>query len=221
MSKYARKLFLYATFFIALIIGAFLNWLLPLYRWFGDTPTIRFIWLGIFFVILDIAIEMMVKVMEQFRLIGESMGLAKDIKKISGDFKVAQNVSLPSNLKADFVVVGSSGIWLIMAKDDTGKVVFSGDDIIQDGTVLKGLLTSTLEKAYSLAGILKQSLIRDIIVTPVIAFSSHRADLESVPKTVRGVRLSSRKDIVHLIEDTDIQLIDKNTADAIYKILKK
>ena len=73
----------------------------------------------------------------------------------------------------------------------------------------------------SSAEMLKEKLKRDFIVTPVVAFSSPKADLSSVPKTMRGVYASSRKDIVQLIENTDIQLVDQNSIDEIYKILKK
>ena len=149
------------------------------------------------------------------------MGLSRDIRKFSESFRLISKVSLPNNLKADYVVIGSSGIWLLVVKDDKGKITFNGDELDQDTVVLRGLLTRSLEEAYALSGFIKQKLSREFMVTPVIVFSSSQIDLGSVPKVVRGVYLSSRKDIVSIIENTDVQLIDKNTAEEIYKLLQK
>lgn len=221
MSKITGKLLIYLSYSMLIIIGAFINWWLPIYVWAGDTPVYRFIWLGIFFVLLDMEIEVVLKAVKQLRLVGEMMGFARDIRKVSSGFHVAAKAGLPNGLKADFVVVGSSGVWLVTVKDDKGKITFNGDDLIQDGTVLKGILTQSLEKAYSLAGMIKEKLKREFIVTPVVAFSSPQADLGSAPKIMRGVYVSSRKDVVQLIENTDIQLVDQRTAEEIDKMIKK
>jgi len=221
MSKYIRTIFKHLIFLLLIFAVSIINWLFPLYDWISDTGIIRFIWLGIFFILLDIFIEIILAAVKQFRLMGQTMSFGRDIKKISGIFWIASNVSLSSNLKADFVVVGSSGVWLVSVQDDGGKIEFNGDDLVQNSIILRGLLTKTLEKAYSLAGLIKRNLNRDFIISPVIAFSSPQASLESVPKSVRGVYLASRKDIVSLIENTDIQLIDENMIKEIYSIISK
>ncbi len=220
MPKYTTILIQYFVILIALVLTAFLNWFFPLYLW-SDTPIVRFAWLGIFFVLLDIAVEVILKMVERFGIIGETISFSNDFKKISSGFYVASKVQLPNNLKADFVVVGSSGVWLIMVQDDKGKITFNGDDILQDDVILKGLLIQTVQRGYALANLLKQELKRDFIVTPVIAFSSPQVDLSSVPKVVRGVHLVLSKDAIQFVENTDVQLIDKNTIEEIYKILKK
>jgi len=220
MFKYTQKLF--SNFIISLVlIGvALANWQWPLYGWFGDTAVYRFIWLGIFFVILDIFIEVILYSAKEIRLITETMGFSKDVHKLSDGFHVATKVSLSNNLKADLVVVGSSGVWLIDVKDNDGKIEFNGDDLVQDGLVLKGFATKVLEKSYSLADFLKKKLNRDFRVAPVIAFSSPRANLDLVPKMVKGVYVSSRQNTVSLVENTDFQIIDKNTIEEIYGLIK-
>lgn len=220
MSKFATKLSVNVFLFIILVVAAFINWWQPVYVWFGDTALYRFIWLGIFFVILDIAIEVILGAMEQMRLMAEMIGFGMDLKKISKSFYVIPKAILPNGVRADYIIIGSSGVWLIMVKDDKGKIEFNGDDLTQNGIILKGLLTETLEKSYSLAGLLREKLGREIAVTPVVSFSSHKIDLGSTPKIVRGVYLTLRKDSVALIENTDIQLIDKNTIDSIHKLIK-
>lgn len=218
---YAQKLF--TEFFLLIIIGiaAFANWYWPLYLYFGDTPIYRFIWLGIFFILLDIFLELIFGLTKGFSLISDALGLSRDMHKISKSFYLIPKVSLSNNLKADYVVVGSSGVWLIVVTGDKGTIAFNGDELVQDSVILKGLITKSLEKAYSLASFLKEKLNKDLMVTPVITFSSQKVDLGSIPKIVRGVYLASRKDITSVIENTDIQLIDKNTIEEIYKILKK
>ncbi|MDP3696625.1 MAG: hypothetical protein Q8R55_01175 [Candidatus Taylorbacteria bacterium] len=221
MFQYIQKLFRYFIYLLLVLVAVFANWQWPLYLWFGDTSIFRFIWLGIFFVLTDVLIELISLSFRQVRLMGEAMGFARDIRKISNSFHIVSNVVLPNNLKADYAVVGSSGVWLVTVKDDKGKVEFNGEYLVQDGVVLKGLMTKALERSYSLAGVLKEKLSHDITVTSVIAFSSPYANLDGESKNFRGIYVVGRKSVVPLIENTDIQLIDKNTIEEIYKILKK
>lgn len=221
MSKYTKNLISNFVVIIVLIALAFINWVKPFYLRFGDSQVAYFIWLGLFFILLDIAFEAVSRSLKDMRLMAETMGFAKDIRKISGGFHVVSKFILPGKFKADHVIVGSSGVWLVTVKDDWGKITFNGDELLQDGVVQAGAITRALEMAYSLTGYLKEKLGREIKVAPVVAFSSSRIDLSEMPKTVRGVFISSRKDIVSLIENTDFQLVDKNTIEEVYNIIKK
>lgn len=221
MPKFAQKISLQLFYFIFIILVAFINWWQPVYMWLGDTPVYRFIWLGIFFILLDLFIDNIMQTIRDMRLMGEMLSLGRDIKKISGDFRVSTKLVLPNNVKADYVVVGSSGVWLIDVRGDEGKVSFNGDNIVQGDLVLGGLLTKSLEKAYSLSAFLKENLKKDFTVTPVVAFSSSKIHFESMPKNVRGVYVVSGKDTVPLVENTDVQLIDKNTIEEVHKLLGK
>lgn len=220
MFKYFQKLLSNLIFTVIVTLSALANWQWPFYVWFGDTTLNRFIWLGIFFILLDIFLEIILNSIRAVRLITEIIGFSNYIHKLSDGFRLLSKITLPNGLKADFLAIGSSGIWLITVKDDGGKVVFNGDDLIQKGQEFKGLIAKVLENSYTLADLLKKRLNRDFKVAPVIAFSSSSADLTSVPKIVRSVYISSRKDINTLIENTDVQLIDRKTADEIYDILK-
>ena len=146
MFKYTQNLFRYLFYSILTLAAAFANWQWPLYLWLGDTPVFRFVWLGIFFLLLDIIIELALQLVRQVRLMGEVMGFARDIKKISNSFHVVSMVSLPNNLKADYVIVGSSGVWLLTVKDDKGKIEFDGEYLVQNGMALKELMTKSLER---------------------------------------------------------------------------
>lgn len=221
MTKYFGKLFS-KTLLLFMIGGlALANWQWPLYLWLGDTQIYRFIWVGLFFLFLDIVIETVLGLLKESRLMTEAVGFSKNLHKISSSFYLSTEVSLSHDLKADFVVVGSSGVWMVSVRDGDGPVDFNGDDLVQEGVVLKRLLTQVLEKSYFLADILNKKLGRNIKVAPILAFSSPRADLTKVPKIVHGVYISSRKNTVSLIENTDFQLIDKNTIEEIHKLLKK
>lgn len=221
MTKYFGKLFSKTLLFFVIGGLTLANWRWPLYLWLGDTAIYRFIWLGLFFILLDMAIEIILGFLREFRLMAEMVSFSKDLHKISNSFYVLTKVTLSNDLKADFVVVGSSGVWIINVKDDSGRVDFNGDDLVQEGVVLKRLLTQVLEKSYYLADILNKKLGRSVKVAPVLVFSSPRADLAVAPKMVRGVYISSRQNIVSLVENTDFQLIDKNTIEEIHKLLKK
>ncbi|OGN00439.1 MAG: hypothetical protein A3B91_04305 [Candidatus Yanofskybacteria bacterium RIFCSPHIGHO2_02_FULL_41_29] len=217
----AQKLFSYLFLVILVAVIAFVNWRWPFYNWFGDTPIYRFIWLGIFFILFDFTFEILSKALKQVRLMAEAMSFGKDLKKISDGFKVVHNVSLPSHLIAEYVVVGSSGVWLLSLRDDWGRIKFNGDDLVRDGQALKGLFTGSLEKSYALASFIKEKLGRNFIVSSVIIFLSNKAYLEEVPSNIRGVFISSRGNAISLIENTDIQLIDQKTIEDIVKIFKK
>ena len=157
---------------------------------------------------------------KEFRLVGESMSFGRDLKKISDSFYLLKDFILPNGHKIDFIIIGSSGVWIITVKDDRGRITFNGDDLLQDDVVLKGILTQSLERSYALAGLLKQKLNKDFTVTPVIVFSSPNTQLIDIPKPVRGVYAVSHKDAVGLIENTDVQLIDKTTIDDVDRVLK-
>lgn len=221
MSKYTRELFGYFSGLIFVAVIIFINWYLPIYLWLDDTALYRFIWLGIFFILIDFLFELITRIMKAISMMAENIGFSKDIRKLSDGFHLASKVSLPNNSKADYVAVGSSGVWLVNVKDGEGAISFNGEDLVQKGQVLKGLLTKSLERSYALADLLKKKLNHNFIVTPVIAFSSPKANLNSLPEVLRGVHISSRKNINSLIENTDVQLIDKNTAEEIYKVLRK
>lgn len=221
MTRYFEKLF--SKGIPLLLIGglALVNWRWPFYTWLGDTIVYRFIWLGLFFIFLDIAIEITLGLLKESRLIAEAAGFSKDLHKISSSFYIMTQVTLSNDLRADFVVAGSSGVWVIDVKDNDGKIDFNGDDLVQDGIIMKGSLTQILEESYFLADILNKKLGRSVRVAPVLVFSSPRADVTIVPKIVHGVYVSSRRDIVSLIENTDFQLIDQNTIDEVHEVLKE
>lgn len=220
MFQYFTRLFSNFVFLIIALGVALANWQWPLYLWLGDTPVYRFIWLAIFFIVLDIFIEIIFRSAGEIRLVTENMGFSRDVHKLSKSFHLISKVSLPNNLKADYVAIGSSGIWLIDVKDGDGVVTFNGDELVQKDIILNGLITKVLEKSYAMSDFLKKQLNRDFKVAPVVAFSSSRAKLSSVPKSIKNVFITSRVDTVALIENTDFQLTDNNTIEEIYKILK-
>lgn len=221
MTKYLGRLLSKALLVFVIIVLALVNWKWPFYLWLGDTALYRFFWLALFFVFLDLVIEIVLGLFREFRLITETVGFSKDLHKISSSFYILTNVALSNDLKADFVVVGSSGVWMINVKDGSGKVDFNGDDLVQEGVILRRLLTQVLEKSYYLADTINKKLGRNIKVAPVLVFSSLGIDLATAPKTIHGVYISSRQNIVSLIENTDFELIDKNTIEEINKLLKK
>lgn len=221
MFGYLKKLFSNFLVILILIGAAVANWQWPLYVWLDNLTVYRFIWLGIFFVLLDIFIEIIIHSAREVRLITESISFSKNLHKLSDGFHLITKISLPNGLRADFIAVGSSGVWLVDLRSDDGKVEFNGDDLVQNGAVLHGYVVKVLEKSYALSQFLKSNLHRDIKVAPVIAFSSSQAILDSVPKIVKGVYITARTDAVSLVENTDFQITDKNTIEEVFKILKK
>ena len=117
--------------------------------------------------------------------------------------------------------MGSSGVWLITVKDNGGKVNFNGDELVQDGIVLRGLLTQSLEKSYTLSQLLKSKLNRDFKVAAVMAFMSSKIDLGDMPDMIRGVYITSRQKINALLENTDVQILDVGIIEEIARVLKK
>src|SRR3989344_5789081 len=128
MTKYLGRLLSKTLSVFLVSVLALVNWKWPFYLWLGDTVLYRFFWLGLFFVFLDMVIEIILGLFREFRLITETVGFSKDLYKISNSFYILTNVAFPNDLKSDFVVVGSSGVWMISVKDDGGKVDFNGDD---------------------------------------------------------------------------------------------
>src|SRR3989344_3705780 len=118
MINLAQKLFSYLFLFILVAVAAFVNWWQPIYLWLGDTMIYRFIWLGIFFVLLDIFIELILGLLGEVRLMAEMMIFSREIRKLSDGFLLASKVSLDNKLKAEYVAIGSSGVWLVDVQDN-------------------------------------------------------------------------------------------------------
>ena len=221
MSKYTGKIFNYIFLLIFLLGITIANWFWPLTLWLGDTPVYRFIWLGIFFVLIDIAFEVIQRSMGQLQLIGDMMGFGRDLKKLEKGFQVLSKTKLPNSAVADYVVVGPSGVWLITVKDKSGKVSFNGDELVQDSAILKGIITQSLQKSYTLSELLKSKLSRDFKVAAVIVFMSPKINLGDMPNMIRGVYITSRQKTNTLIENTDVQILDAGIIEEIVKTLKK
>ena len=221
MSKYTGKLFRHAVVLFFILVAAIVNWFFPLTLWLGDTPTYRFIWLGIFFILLDIVFEVIQRSMAQLQLIGDMMGFGRDLKKLEKGFQVLSKPKLPNNAIADYVVVGPSGVWLITTKDMAGKVSFNGDELVQDNAVLKGIITQSLQKSYTLSELLKSKLSRDFKVAAVVVFISPKIDLGDMPNMIRSVYITSRQKVNALIENTDVQILDSGIIGEIVKTIKK
>lgn len=220
MFPHTKKLLSSGLYLLLIILIALANWRWPFYLWLSDWALYRFLWLAIFFVLLDIFIEIILNCTKELMLIGENMAISREIHKLGNDFKLLSKVSLTNNLKSDFIVIGSSGVWLLNIKDDDGTVVFNGDDLVQNGEVLKGLMIKVLEKSFSFAEMIKKNINKDIRVAPVVVFSSPKIKLDC-PSIIRGVYISSKKNIVSLIDNTDFQILDNKTIEEIYKIPKK
>jgi len=220
MVKYFEKLFGEGLSLVVIIALAFANWLWPFPSILGDTPIFRFLWLGIFFLLADIFIEIIIGASKEVNLIADAIGFSRELKKLSDSFRFVSAVELSGGQKADHVIVGSSGVWLLMIQEGEGDVYFNGDDIVQNQIVLRGLISNTLEKSYSMAVHLKKNLNKDFRVTPVLVFSNSKVKLVQMPNVVRGVHVAVSQDVIALVENTDVQLVDKNTIDEIYNLLK-
>src|SRR3989344_7814484 len=180
MPKYTRKLLKHIFILLFILAAAIANWFLPRTSWLGDTPVYRFIWLGIFFILLDLVFELIQRSMKQMQLMGDMMSFGRDLKKLEKGFQVIPKARLPNGAIADYVVVGPSGIWLVTVKDEEGKISFNGDELVQDNVVLKSVITQSLQKSYTLSELLKNKLNRDFKVAAVIAFMSPRIDLNDM-----------------------------------------
>jgi len=205
------------------MLGAFFygNWRWPLYDFLGDSPLIRFVWLGIFFLLLNFSIDIFERLIKDFRLIGGDIGLDRNLKKLPREFAVLKRIKLSYGISLDYVVVGPSVIWIFIVEDQEGKVVFDGDELSQDGKILKGLITRALEKLYTLREFLKNHLKRDFGVAPLVIFSNPRADIESVPQVIRGTYVASARTVISLVRDFKGETIDEETRAILIKILKK
>jgi|SRR3989338_9441352 len=220
MIYYFKKLFSnFFGFFVILAIGL-ANYYWRFYLWLDDSAIYRFLWLGIFFILADIAIEMIEMSVRNFRLMAELMMFGKEVRKVSKGFIVIPKVKLPNNLDADYVVIGSSGIWLITTVEGDGKVTFNGEDLVRDNAVLGKLITKALEKSYALSGLLSKDFNRNLIVAPIIVFINKSADISSLPGSIRNVHIVSVKNIVKLIENTDSQILDEKIIQEISNFIK-
>ncbi|MBI2064782.1 MAG: NERD domain-containing protein [Candidatus Yanofskybacteria bacterium] len=220
MSKYTSKIFGHVFLIILLVIAGVANWFFPLVSWFGDTPLYRFIWLGIFFVIVDIIFEVIQRSMVQVQLVADMLSFGSDLNRLEKGFRVLSKPKLPNNAVVDYAIVGPSGTWLIVAKDRDGRVSFDGDELVQDGVILKGIITQSLQKSYALSELLRSKMGRDFKVASVVVFMSPKIDLGDMPSMIKGVYVTSRQKINGLIENTDVQILDSGTIEEIIRLLK-
>lgn len=221
MTTYIKKTFKSLAGLVCVVVLAIINYFWPLYILFEDTILFRLIWFAIFFLLLEIAMEIIERSIKNLKLAAELMNFSSNLKKVSEGFEVFSKVPLSNNMTADYVVVGSSGIWQITVREGPGKVEFNGEDIVHATRVLKGSITSSIEKSYSLAALLKKELNRDFLVASVIAFSNKWIVMDSITDKIRDVYISKGDNVRKLIEDTDVQILDPKTIKEISALIDK
>ena len=98
MFKYFRKLFNNLFFLLIVAFGTLANWQWPFYAWFGDTTINRFIWLGFFFIFLDIFFEIIFNSIKDIELVIENANFFRNIHKLSDGFRLLSKLILPNDL---------------------------------------------------------------------------------------------------------------------------
>ena len=65
MAKYSKNLLVYVLGIILIVVLAIANWYWPLYSLIQDSAVYRFIWLGIFFILLDALFEFIIRIIKK------------------------------------------------------------------------------------------------------------------------------------------------------------
>jgi hypothetical protein len=105
----------------------------------------------------------------------------------------------------DHLAIGPSGLWAIETKSLAGKVVIRGDVLRIGGHRRDKIIEQVKQEATIVQVVLGESLTRlGLRVTPVICL--HRGELPFFNKTVRGVRLTSGRQIVRLLREGNSRL---------------
>ena len=203
---------------IILVITGFLNWILGKDLLYSPKHIYRLLWLGAFFVIADLFIEIMIRAGVKAKILMEIMNLDHKLKKLSSDFKIFKMLKLPDGLTIEYVLMGTKGIWIITIKDKGGKVSFDGENIIQGSTIYKGIISESAAKSYALSNFIKSKLNIDIQVNSAIVFSSFGTDISGVPELLRGVTIAKADKILEIIKSKNIE--DKSDPLIIEKIIK-
>jgi hypothetical protein len=107
----------------------------------------------------------------------------------------------------DHILIGPTGVWAVETKSIAGKVVIDGDSLWIAGRRQDRIIDQVYREAAAIQVALAMQLPdMTIRVTPIVCL--HRGELPFFNKTVRGVRLTSGRQLVRLVGSGDRRLGD-------------
>lgn len=125
-----------------------------------------------------------------------------ELVKLSDDYMVFQDVKLPRHRdNIDFVVIGSTGFFILEVKSHRGRISFNGDDLLRNGWRFreKNILRQTMNEAMDLHTYLKKRMRRELFIVPILVFSSKWASMRFGFNKVKSVYVIQKRFLNELI----------------------
>lgn len=128
------------------------------------------------------------------------------LRHLPKNYIYLSDINLERKGNIDFILIGSTGIWMIEVKSHIGSITFDGTELRKNGELLeKDFIKQAWAEAFSVKNFLKEKLGREIFIQPVIVFSNTKAKIKFGFKMIKGVYIIGLKWLNKLV------LNDENT----------
>jgi hypothetical protein len=122
-----------------------------------------------------------------------------ELKSLSGDYCIFQDIKMDSGGNIDFVILGPVGLFALEVKSHTGDVTFNGHELeVNSRPFERDLLKQAKGEALFINNYLKAKVGKDIFVQPVGVFSGN-ATMHFGLKPVNGVYVIQKNFLQKLI----------------------
>lgn len=189
----------------------------------------RIILFGIFFIAVFGALSVLVILLRrldisvskyQRNLSGET-AVADELKKLSDEYAVCQDLVVPRHGgNIDFVVVGPTGMYAIEVKSSKGEFRRQGMTIFRNGYLYheSNALEQSIRSSEAFHNWLKVHAM-DLHIRPVLVFASPQASLHPEMRIVEGIDVLTLPELVKWITTNDSRLSGDFTPEEIGSVL--
>lgn len=142
---------------------------------------------------------------------GESI-ILEELKKLPDEFRVFCDVKIQHPYNIDFLVAGPTGIFTVEVKSHSGKIGYENGRITINSFVPKekDFLRQAKGEAGSVADYLKEKLLKDYWISPVLVFSNPKTTLHFGLKPIDDVFVVGRGFLLSLLQLGERRLSEEN-----------
>ena len=222
ISYSTKKILINLAVVVGISILGYIDFRWPFYKLFPDLWWSRWAWMASFLVLVSLLASALGGLGRWLQGQGAEEKIWSILNKLPRNFFHKGSVVLGKRGDIDEVVVGPTGIWTIEVKSHAGKITFDGKELRRNGELFKkDFLRQALAEKYAVHDFLGDKFRRNLLVQPVIVFSSPHAEiLFGLGPINGGVYVVSSNYLRELIQNTMVQSLDDQTIEAVSKVLE-
>jgi len=131
--------------------------------------------------------------------------VGKILKNLSDDFAIFQSLIINGKRgDIDYVVIGTTGIFVIEVKSHGGKIYYNGEGLTINGKPSrKDFVGQALRNAFNLKKYLRKKLNKNFFINSMLVFSNDHATVNIGPKPINSVHVIHKDSLLESITSNE------------------